>query len=872
MTNFSCPRCGARSTPAQCPNCGRGPEPLLERLDELDSALRVLSSRANSRAALEAERAEVLDDLGRLAASFRSQNEPSAPPATPPAAAPVDADAPDAPPVTMVPPPGTPPAPAAPPAAAPPTGPAPAPGYRPAPPPQAPVGGPSQFSRNSTQTLLLSLGGLLVAAAIIIFTAVAWRNLGDGGRLAVLAAFTAIMLVMPVALLRFGLKATAETFGALAALALWSSALAGYYQFRPEGEGLTPEAVGVWTLLSLIALAAYRGAVPVGATGWAMLPLAAIGSAYSAFGDTANAALLMLGTAAVLAGAAWLSTQSPTAYPGSNLWSARLLACGSVVLAVLAGIRVVSTLEQALATAIAGEAALLAAGGLLAAIAVRRSGAAVTTLLVTWGVVGGLVLAAWVLAYRAEEAALVIPSLALVGAVATVLATEPTGGDGSAGMQASSIAGIAALAAIPIVLADAPELSSHLAATIVVGLTAMAVSDPLGKALRRAAYIAGAAVGGTAAAMSLWTLAMVWWDAPTRPLDWEVPIVLAVTAAGSMLVPRAWRLDVVAFAAMFAVLAAGGLLRGDNEAVPALGLAIAAVIALASALASRTLVGRCLAWALLPVWFLGSATATAEVLDWNALDTGFALSVAAAVMLVIAAGVPGPSRADRILGEVLAHVLFGVVVGVMTVSDWFSQLLSSADQTRLLPASIGVYTLALAGAGLIAETRRLGYSIAALCTGTVGWWTLLQTYSVSTIEFYTVPPALLLLAAGLWRMSRRPETGSWAALSAPIGVGLGPSLLLALGELGEPVQRIGVGAAALALVVAGATLRWRAPLVLGSAVLLVLTVNEIALLWHLIPKWVPLAVGGGVLIFTGATIEQRRRDLRRLSAGLKSMR
>ncbi|GAB4000132.1 hypothetical protein GCM10029992_31100 [Glycomyces albus] len=516
----------------------------------------------------------------------------------------------------------------------------PAPAYAPAPQPQVPVGARSDFSRNSTQTLLLSLGGLLVAAAIIIFTAVAWRNLGDGGRLAVLAAFTAVMLAVPVALLRFGLKATAETFGALAALALWSSALAGYYQFRPEGEGLTPEAVGVWTLLSLIALAAYRGAVPVGATGWALLPLAAIGSVYSAFGATANAALLMLGAAGALAGAAWLSTQSPTAYPRSNLWSARLLACGSVVLAVLAGIRAVSALERELATAIAGEAALLAAGGLLAAIAIRRSGAAVTTLLVTWGVVGGLVLAAWVLAYRAEEPALLIPSLALLGAVVTVLATEPTGGEGAPGMLASSIAGIAALAAIPIVLADAPELSSHLAATAAVGLTAFAVADPLGKALRRAAYAAGAAVGGTAAITSLWTLAMIWWDAPTRPLDWEVPIVLALTAVGAMLVPRAWRLDVVAFAAMFAATAAGGLLRGENDAVPALGLAIAAVIALASALASGTLVARCLSWTLLPVWLVGSATATAEVLDWNALETGFALSVAAAVMLVIAAGAP----------------------------------------------------------------------------------------------------------------------------------------------------------------------------------------------------------------------------------------
>ena len=855
MRTFSCPRCGARSTPARCLNCGRGREPLLERLGELDAALGVLSNRTRSRSAVESERLEVLDALGLLAASYRSAPEPSTPPASPAADA-------GSPPVTMAPPPlPRPPVPVLPGA------------MRGAPPPPPAAQGRPEVSRNNAQTLLLSLGGLLVAAAIIIFTAVAWRDLGDGGRLAVLAAFTAVMLALPAVLLRFGLKATAETFGALAALALWSSALAGYYQFRPAGEGLTPEAVGVWTLLSLAVLAAYRGAVAVDATGWAMLPLAAVGSLWAAFGSTAAAALILLGTGAVLAGAAWLSTQSPSAHPRSNLWCTRLLTCGSVVLAVLAGIRVVSALEQSLATAAAGETALLASGGLLAAVAVRRSGTAATTLLITWGAVGGLVLAAWVLALRSEEPALLIPSLALLGAVVTVAATEPTRGDGVAGMHASAIAGIASLAAIPIVLADTPGLSSHAVATAAVGLIAKTVADPLRKAIRRAAYTAGAAVGGAAALGALWTLAMIWWDASTRPLDWEVPFVLAVTAAAALLIPRPWRLDPVAFAVMFAAVALTGLLHGEHTAIPSIGMAVAALIAMTAALASETLAARCLAWALAPVWFLAAATATAKALDWGMLETGFTLSIAAAIMLVIATGVPGRTRADRILGEILAHVLVASAVTVMAASDWASRILSSDDDLAgLLPAAIGVYALALAGAAAIVRARRLGFAIAALAVGSVAWWTLLQTHGVSTIEFYTVPPALVLLAAGLRRMSRRPETGSWHALSAAIGIGLGPSLLAALGGQGEPVQRIGVGAAALALVVTGASLRWKSPLVLGSVALVVLTVNEMALMWHLIPKWIPLAVGGAILIFTGATVEQRRRDLRRLSAGLKSMR
>jgi hypothetical protein len=51
-----------------------------------------------------------------------------------------------------------------------------------------------------------------------------------------------------------------------------------------------------------------------------------------------------------------------------------------------------------------------------------------------------------------------------------------------------------------------------------------------------------------------------------------------------------------------------------------------------------------------------------------------------------------------------------------------------------------------------------------------------------------------------------------------------------------------------------------------------LAVNEIALVWSVVPKWAPLSVGGAILIAAGATLEQRRRDLTRLSRSVKAMR
>ncbi len=240
-------------------------------------------------------------------------------------------------------------------------------------------------------------------------------------------------------------------------------------------------------------------------------------------------------------------------------------------------------------------------------------------------------------------------------------------------------------------------------------------------------------------------------------------------------------------------------------------------------------------------------------------------------MLAIAAGAPRRSRPDRVLGAVLAHVLAGATAVAMAFGEWFEHLVSGSDASLYLPAALGVYTVALTGVALMAPVKKLPYVIAALSTGTVAWWTLMASLEVATLEGYTVPPAAALFAIGLWGLLRRPETGSWSQLSAAIGLGLGPSLLMALGE-GDPARRVGVGAAALAVVVVGLARRWRAPLVLGAIALLVLAVNELALVWHAIPQWMPPAVGGAILIVAGATFEKRRRDVARLRATLRSMR
>ncbi len=734
-----------------------------------------------------------------------------------------------------------------------------------------------EVASKTVQTLLLSLGGLLVAAAIVIFTAVAWRHMGDGGRLLVLGAFTALMLTVPAVLIRFRLWATAETFASLAALALWCSALAGYYLMRPDRSPLSAEAVGLWTLLVLAALLAYRWGVGTTATGWALLPLAALGSMYAAAGETMHAALLMTAMAAMLAAGSRIVARRPTRHTHSDLWASHVLLCAAVALAFLAGLRVAFSLDESLVPPVAAAAAVLAAGSLVATVRIRRSETAVTTILVAASASIAMTVVAWALAARSGEAALAIPSLALLGALIAALIDELSGTDGEATRKASGLAAVAAPAAFAIVVADAPELTSYLAASVLVGLLALRMPEPLRRSLRHAAYIGGAAVAGVGAVTSLAALPAVWWDAPFPPtLDWEVPVVLALLSFTAVLVPAHRRLDLVALTLTFAAIAASVRLWEVDparfDAMPVVGFALASAIALTGAMASATLDGRCVSWCLLAVWLpLTGSMIGASRIDAAPSLIGFGLVAAAAAMLAIAAGAPRRSRPDRVLAAILAHVLAGVTAGTMMVGDWFGQVVSGSDERLHLPAALGVYTLALTGVALMAPVKKLPYVIAAMCTGTVAWWTLLAALSAETLELYTAFPALVLFAFGVWRLLRRPETGSWAHLAAPIAVGIGPSLLMALVE-GDVLRRVAVGAAALAVVAVGVARRWQAPLLLGSLTLLVLTINELVLVWHAIPQWIPPAVGGAILIGAGATFEKRRRDVVRLREQLKSMR
>jgi hypothetical protein len=183
-------------------------------------------------------------------------------------------------------------------------------------------------------------------------------------------------------------------------------------------------------------------------------------------------------------------------------------------------------------------------------------------------------------------------------------------------------------------------------------------------------------------------------------------------------------------------------------------------------------------------------------------------------------------------------------------------------------AAFGVLGAILAAAALRPDRRPLAYPAAAAVQ--LAGWIALATGGISTPEAYTVPLSLLLLAVGLLRRRPGPATpSSWLAYGPALTVTAGPSLVAALAG-GTDLRPLLLGTAAVATVLLGARARLRAPLAVGAAVLGVLALHELgpalAGLTADLPRWLPPALGGALLLAVGSTYERRLADLRRARA------
>ncbi|MFD7082591.1 SCO7613 C-terminal domain-containing membrane protein [Streptomyces sp. NPDC059918] len=726
-----------------------------------------------------------------------------------------------------------------------------------------------EASGPGAQNVLLTLGAVLLAVAALAFTLVSWASLGIAGRSAVLAVVTAAALGAPAPLLRRGLRSTAESVAAVGLLLTVLDAYAVYAVATPDTGG-TAYAAGAAAVLAALwagyARTLPRLALPLPAavlTAQLPLPLAAVaaaagpaGTGWALLATAALDAALVLLVPGVRARAA---VSGPAAVSGAVLGAAALL----TGLAELA--------RAGSAGAAAGPALLLAAGAALGvAVAWREPSAMAAS--VAGGLAGVAALGGALRPALAPDWAVVVFLLLALPLLAAVRAS----GIPAAARRGLALAGagVAALAALSALL---PAVASLGLRVRVLG-EVWAATTPAGEA-----YGAGPAATVTllvAAGAAGWV---------ARVLPRPEPGVLAVVLgwAGLFTAPLLCGLPVAAvLAAQLAVTAAAGVCalrlgRGPGYAaavcalVGALNLSVAALdgrtatFAVFGLLGAGCAAGAALRPAPLPVragaavLAVGYAAAVAAALGalWGLAVSWWALPLLAIPAAVAAAG----PRLGRVrLPAELAAGAVGAVALLLVCRPW------EPARAALVCALAGVVC---AGAAVRAERRALGWAAGALFLAAA--WIRLSASGVQVPEAYTLPVTVPALAVGFVRRRRDAGASSWTAYGPGLGATLLPSLLAAWGDP-HWLRPLLLGLAALAVTLLGAHRRLQAPLLLGGATLAAVALHELApyvvQVADALPRWLPPALAGLLLLVVGATYEKRLRDARRLRDALGRLR
>ncbi|WP_444970676.1 SCO7613 C-terminal domain-containing membrane protein [Streptomyces sp. SAI-25] len=198
----------------------------------------------------------------------------------------------------------------------------------------------------------------------------------------------------------------------------------------------------------------------------------------------------------------------------------------------------------------------------------------------------------------------------------------------------------------------------------------------------------------------------------------------------------------------------------------------------------------------------------------------------------------------------------------------------AAPRAPFLALVLALCGVLAAGAAVRPERRPVAGYLAAVLFVTATWVRLAAS-EVSAPEAYTLPVTVPALVIGALRRRKDPEASSWTAYGPGLGVTLLPSLAVAWGDPDWPRPLL-LGAAALVITLLGAKYRLQAPLLLGGAVLALVTLHELApyvvQVAGALPRWLPPALAGLLLLAVGATYEQRLRDARKLKDMLGRMR
>ncbi|WP_406134011.1 SCO7613 C-terminal domain-containing membrane protein [Streptomyces zaomyceticus] len=311
---------------------------------------------------------------------------------------------------------------------------------------------------------------------------------------------------------------------------------------------------------------------------------------------------------------------------------------------------------------------------------------------------------------------------------------------------------------------------------------------------------------------------------------------------------------------------AGGL----ASAVSAVALALD--VRAATFLALGVVLGLCSAVAVLGVDARRVVSACGAVLAATGLVFAMAAAggfedhwTALALLLVPAATAALGTRAPRPVA--LAIEITGGAVGLLALGI-------AASRPAFLALALALGGVIAAATAVRPERRRFAaWTAAALFLAAT--WVRLAVWEVTTPEAYTLPVTVPALVVGFLRRRRDPEASSWTAYGPGLAATLLPSLFAAWTDP-EWVRPLVLGVAALVVTLLGARFRLQALLVLGGTVLALDGLHELApyvvQAVGALPRWLPPALAGLLLLAVGATYEQRLRDARRLRDRVARMR
>ena len=171
-------------------------------------------------------------------------------------------------------------------------------------------------------------------------------------------------------------------------------------------------------------------------------------------------------------------------------------------------------------------------------------------------------------------------------------------------------------------------------------------------------------------------------------------------------------------------------------------------------------------------------------------------------------------------------------------------------------AVLATLLIAMGGLGIVWAVRldELDLALVGALLVIGGIWLHLVDHHIRISEPYLAPVALAMVAAG-WQARRRVEVSSWVAYGPAVALLGGAALVerIAGGGAGHALVAGGVG---LVAVIVGGQRRLIAPLMLGTALLVALTVHESLAVTAGVPTWGWLALGGITLIAAGIAMER----------------